>query len=148
MAERLERKLSTMPSLRSLAISPLVVRLLYSRLLAMQDSKLVTLGDLLYELVLERLRRWSEKDSKSVVTPIFEAHYPDEHSRARLLSRLALDVDLFKKSMAVEAVLFRLTQHISISNTSGQEVLAALKFFEHTGLIAVSDEIGSPSNRF
>jgi hypothetical protein len=143
MAERLERKLSTMPNLRSLAISPLVVRLLYSRLLAMQDSKLITLGDLLYELVLERLRRWSEKDSKSVVTPEFEAHYPDEHSRARLLGRLALDGMLYKKSMTVEAVLFRLTQHISVSTTSGQEVLAheALKFFEHTGLIAVSDEI-------
>ena len=142
MAARLERKLSTMPNLRSLAISPLVVRLLYSRLLAMQDNKLVTLGDLLYELVLERLRRWSQKDSKSVVTPNFEGNYPDEHSRARLLSRLALDLSLFKKSMAVEAVLFRLTQQISNSNT-GQEVLAheALKFFEQTGLIAISEEI-------
>lgn len=143
MAEQLERKLWAMPNLRSLAISPLVVRLLYSQLLAIQDSKLITLGDLLYELVRERLGRWSKRDSKSVIAPTFEAQYPDEHSRARLLGRLALDVALYKNSMAVEAVLFRLTQYISISHAYSSEVLAheALKFFEHTGLIAVSDEM-------
>lgn len=143
LALRLERKLSDLPNLRSLAISPLVVRLLYSQLLAMQDSKSLTLGDLLYELVRERLSRWAKKDSKQPIAPRFEEQYPDEHSRTGLLGQLALDRVIHKKSMAVDAVLFRLTESIRSSHVSNAEVLAheALQFFEHAGLIAVGEEV-------
>jgi hypothetical protein len=143
VALRLERKLSRLPNLRSLATSPLVVRLLYSQLLAMHESKSLTLGDLLYELVRERMSRWSKRDSKQSIAPRFEAQYPDEHSRMRLLGQLALDKELHKRSMTIDAVLFRLTESIRASHASNAEVLVheALQFFEHAGLVTVGEEV-------
>ena len=142
LARELLRKLKTLPMLHSLAVTPLVIRLLYSRLLSIQAGKTLSLGDLLYELTKERLGRWATKDAKQSVTLQFESAYPDEDSRASLLGKLALDAEMHK-SMSVEKARLYLQTLLKSHGESNAQVLAneALHFFSQSGIVSIENEL-------
>ena len=149
LAIRLMRKLNSLPNVNVLATSPLVIRLLYPRLLSMQDGRALTIGDLLFELIRERLRKWAERDAKQTPAPFFEKRYPDEHSRSFLLGRLALKLS-GHKAIQLEEARVQLRNLIKSSGESDIDVLAdeALHFFEQSGLVLVNEEIEFPIQPF
>ena len=149
LAIRLVRKLNSLPNVNVLATSPLVIRLLYPRLLSIQDGRVLTVGDLLFELIRERLRKWAERDAKHTPTPLFEKRYPDEHSRSVLLGRLALKLSGRKAIQADEARL-QLRNLIKCSGEPDIDALAdeAIHFFEQSGLVLINEEIEFPIQPF
>jgi hypothetical protein len=141
-AEQLANNLRRQPRLNSLASTPLIVRLLYSKLFARDTEQSQTLGDILYDLIQERLGDWNLKDKK--ITPItaFEIEFPDAFSRAALLGRLALAFE-DREGMSLEEARIRLQEHIK--NYSGGNLLVlsneALELFAKSGLISMSNQV-------
>ena len=149
LAIRLVRKLNSLPNINVLATSPLVIRLLYPRLLSIQEGKVLTVGDLLFELIRERLRKWAERDAQHTPTPLFEKRYPDEHSRSVLLGRLALRL-YGRKAIQVDEARLQLRKLIKSSGESDIDALAdeALHFFEQSGLVIINEKIEFPIQPF
>lgn len=84
------RTLKDLPSLDSLAISPLAVRLIYHRLYATTASSGTnTLGELLYELLLERLGGWQKRDDKPYPYEHLETVLPTPEAKAEYMAVLA-----------------------------------------------------------
>nr|WP_320147893.1 metallophosphoesterase [uncultured Anaeromusa sp.] len=75
------------PDLASVAITPLVLRLLREYLTQEQQS--FTLGDLLYNILVERLGEWNSKDGKELSLPDFKTIFPTAYSRESLLGKIA-----------------------------------------------------------
>jgi hypothetical protein len=149
LAIRLVRKLNSLPNVNVLATSPLVIRLLYPRLLSIQDGRVLTVGDLLFELIRERLRKWAERDAKHIPAPLFEKRYPDEHSRSVLLGRLALKLS-GRKAIQVDEARLQLRNLIKSSGESDIDALTdeALHFFEQSGLVLINEEVEFPIQPF
>jgi hypothetical protein len=145
IAWQLLRKLNTLPALNSLATSPLAIRLLYSRLLVIQEGEAPTLGELLHELIKERLGEWAKKDVKQPTTKFFESEFPDNHSRAVLLGKLALQLEK-RKNMPVEEARLRLQNMLRREGGPNELVLAdeALRFFAHSGIVLIDNELQFP----
>lgn len=140
-AKQLLGRLRTLPALDSLATTPLVVRLLYSKLQDIQQGQVTTLGDLLYSLIKERLGGWAKKDRKEPSTQQFEAKYPDENSRIDLLAALALQIEM-QDSLPVEKArlaLHTIIKQINASN-EGPLIQEALNFFEQSGIIIIIND--------
>ena len=131
-------EITSAPALEQLASTPLASRLLYGRLTAPTSTEHLTVGDLLYDLVRERLSSWATHDHRETLTPRFDAKFPDDTSRAVLLGHLALRAETRKRMRVEEA---RLIFHELIQEVTGsrEPVLAdeALKYYELAGLLAV-----------
>ena len=149
VAARLLQKLRTFPNLYALATSPLVVRLLYPKLLATGGEMKVTLGDLLYDLIKERLGQWTAKDSKNTPATRFTAEYPDELSRVTLFSQLALGLGE-RRVMPVEEAHHRLESLVRSLGTANSHALAeeALQFLSQSGAAIVDEELEFPLQPF
>lgn len=149
IAARLLQKLQTFPNLYALAASPLVVRLLYPKLLATEGEMRFTLGDLLYDLIKERMGQWTAKDSKQTPAPRFTAEYPDELSRVTLFSQLALGLGE-RRAMPVEEARRRLENLIKASGAANTHVLAdeALQFLSQSGAALIDEELEFPLQPF
>lgn len=80
--------LYTLPDLASIAITPLFVRLLRQHL-SHQINSTRSLGDLLHNLIRERLGDWSIKDGKEVAYKNFKQVFPDSYSREKILGKVA-----------------------------------------------------------
>lgn len=77
------------PELLSIATSPLTVRLIRPHLKEITQQKSV--GDLLYDVILERLGKWSVKDLKQDYSD-FKNAFPDNLSREKLLGKIAYKI--------------------------------------------------------
>ena len=88
-ATSLLRSLKQTPMLDSLATSPLAIRLLYGRLRDSSSNRSLTLGDLLYELLLERLGGWQKRDDKPSAFGHFDAILPTPEAKAEFFAVLA-----------------------------------------------------------
>ncbi len=100
-AKQLLHKLKNIPTLDSLATTPLAIRLLHSKLLETQFDSSTTLGDLLYDLLKERMGKWSQGDLKAKAFHTFETIFPDEHSRISLFGEFASQFD-FAEGLSIE----------------------------------------------
>jgi len=149
IAARLVQKLRTFPNLYALASSPLVVRLLYPKLLAPGGEMKLTLGDLLYDLIKERLGQWTAKDNKDTPATLFTAEYPDELSRVTLFSHLALGLGE-RRAMPVEEARRRLESLVRSPGVANSHVLAeeALQFLSQSGTAIVDEELEFPLQPF
>jgi len=125
------------PALEELASTPLAVRLLYSRLegdiLPAADS----LGDLLYELLMERLGQWSERDQKSTPQRQFESTFKTSEQRAVVLGAVGLAAlgGMLGRARAEQLCRERAAWDHEVAQQ-------ALRFFEQAGLISLGDDIG------
>ena len=129
-------RLRSVPDLNSLATTPLFCRLLFKQLSARSPHKAPTLGDLLYELIRERLADWAKQDLKTSQTPLFESVYPDADSRAGLLSKLALILH-GRQNVRIEEVRRHLDALLPTVSTGSKPSLIdeALRSFENSGLV-------------
>ncbi len=134
-AENLSKRLLQDPNLGGLASTPFATRLLYKRLLGSDDKKPHTLGDLLFELLSERLGEWARRDDKAELTESFERHIPDAVGRAKVLGKLALH-HARSGPLTKQGALELLETIVSANSSTDARALAneALNFFNHSGL--------------
>lgn len=142
IARQLADNLRRQPRLNSLASTPLIVRLLYSKLFSHNTGHSQTLGDILYDLVQERLGAWSIKDKKATPSTTFETEFPDAFSRAALLGRFALAFE-GREGMSLEESRVRLQELIKHYVSGNLLVLSneALDLFVRSGLISISNQV-------
>lgn len=145
IATRLLQKLGSLSSVDSLATSPLIVRLLYTRLLALQEGATITLGDLLYELLKERLGGWSVRSGVQSAATNFETAFPDENSRSALFGKLALEFSA-GDGLTTEGARLRLQSLVRPFADPNELVVAdeALQFLSRSGLVSVGDKLEFP----
>jgi predicted MPP superfamily phosphohydrolase len=145
-AASLFRILKDLPSLDSIAVSPLTLRLIYPRICATADSSGTnTLGELLYDLLLERLGGWQKRDDKPYPYEHLEAVLSTPEAKAEYLAVLA------QKGVAgaritvdeAKALLEEAAQNIQGAN-SHKLAEESLSCFEWLGLIIKGDTIEFP----
>jgi hypothetical protein len=142
-AHRLLRILKNHPALDALATTPLAVRLIHSKLDALdKESDATTLGDLLVELLSERLERWAERDLRESIYARFEQAVSTAEARASLLGALALEcmsaAGPITEERARRTLQDRLCDH---SGDQAQIATQALSFFNAMGLITVGESV-------
>lgn len=139
IADKLLYRLKNLPNLNQLANTPLVIRLVYPRLNRSEKGESLSLGDILYDLVHERLGEWNLKDRKESATRNFETEFPDAFSRALLFGQLAL-IFSTQGHLSIDAVKFQLQNLIKNYSQHNYLNLAgeAYDFLVKTGLITTS----------
>ncbi len=80
------------PELLGISSTPLAVRLLYPHLSGRVQTK--SLGDLIFEVIQERLGNWNLKDAKDEDIVDFKSAFPDSVSREGLLGKIAANIYL------------------------------------------------------
>jgi len=123
-------------ALQDIASTPLAVKLLYPKLVDETDSSL-TIGDLLCDLLKEKLGVWAQRDNKASPYQRFEESHPTPEVRASLLGMLALAAQS-KEHLSVEEAETILQGTGQFSQPVAKEALA---FFEQAGLITGQPEI-------
>ena len=144
IAREAARSLKNLPALSTVATTPLATRLLFPRLPALEQDRGYTLGDLLLDLLYERLGRWAERSGRPSTTPRFDAAFPEPSLKAKVLGKIAIESVLRginSREGAIEAV----EQAIS-GLTSGVEAVAgeAVSYFEATGLLSFTGGVRFP----
>ncbi|MGZ5010619.1 MAG: metallophosphoesterase, partial [Methylobacter sp.] len=144
-AQALLRVLKELPTLSSLAVTPLVIRMIYPRLNAATAQTSFSLGDLLYELLIERLNGWQQRDDKPVNFADFEAALPTAEAKAEFLAVLAQKnaVGISITSEAARANLMDAAVKFGKANPHAL-VDQALTCFKWLGLISLSDILEFP----
>ena len=134
LAERVRRT----SALTNLARTPLGSRLLARSLLRRDDEEPEpTLGDLLYDLVEERVWTWAHRASRPGTTQLLEDALPDATSRSRVLGRLAFltrNSETISLPQAHDHLAQILAGHIPDARKAAQE---AVEFFATCGLLEV-----------
>jgi hypothetical protein len=137
------RTLKGLPSLDLLANSPLTMRLLTSRLgLLSSSSGELKLGDLLYDLLLERLGFWHSRDDKPETFEEFEEAFPTPEAKSLYLSNLALQI-VAGSRLTVDAAKALLQDKVPAEKDLNKYRLAeeALAYFEMSGVISQTESI-------
>lgn len=143
-AKRMLAILKRHVALDDLARTPLAVRLLYPKLDRLDVEKnSPTLGDLLIELLVERLGAWDERDQKKRDFDSFQDAFPTPESKAGLLGALALTCGASNQTVGTDHARRLLCDRCSASGSLASIVAQeALAFFEHAGLIEVEPSVG------
>lgn len=92
VAAELLQRLRALPALYVVATSPLFMRLLFPKLVVAGQSPAqasLTLGSLLFEVVIERLERWGQRDGREATESAFQQQFPSVEAKAALLGQLA-----------------------------------------------------------
>lgn len=136
-------RLKALSALDALASSPLTIRLLSSRLRSVSlTTEDLTLGDLLYDLLMERLGIWATRDDKKQKFDEFEAAFPTPEAKSIYLSNLALKtVAGSKLTREVAKLLFESAATPSKNFNRFQLADEALAYFELAGLITCTESI-------
>lgn len=143
IANKAKLELENNPSLNTIANTPLAVRLLYPSIITQSPTHIErTLGDLLYELLLQRLGDWAEKDVKSTPLSEFESAFPTPEYRAIIMGELAfhfLEQGNLSRNKATE-IIKRL---ISEDKCAYADLIAKqfLIFLEDAGIIVGNEHI-------
>ena len=144
-AGSLLRSLKEMPALNSLANSPLAVRLVCPSLRKSSSDKALTLGDLLYEVLLERLGGWQKRDDKPSTFDHFNEILPTPEAKAEFLAVLAQKAMVRSRITLDEAKASLKDASASITGANKHRLAEeALNCFEWLGLIARGDFIEFP----
>ncbi len=143
IANKAKLALENNPPLNTIANTPLAVRLLYPSLV-IESSTLQerTLGDLLYELLLQRLGDWAEKDVKSTPLTELESAFPTPEYRAIIMGELAFNV-LEKGTLSRITAIETIKKHIHEDKRSHADLIAKqfLDFLEDAGIMAGNESI-------
>lgn len=132
------------PELLGITTTPLAVRLI--RPFLNENSTNKSLGDLIYEIVLERIGNWDIKDFKEDSFNEFKKIYPDSLSRESLLGIIAHEIFISKnKSITSEQLHELLKDTISIVIDNNKIISQAQKFFENCILQKENDKFLFPS---
>jgi hypothetical protein len=143
IASRVKLTLENNPTLNAVANTPLAVRLLYPSLTAQSlDLQERTLGDLLYELLLQRLGEWSECDVKTNPFEELEQVLPSPEFKAIIVGELALsnfEQGTLSRSAAIEIIKRNLPE----DRRSHADLVAKqfLTFLEDAGIIIGKNSI-------
>lgn len=143
IANKAKLALENNPSLNTIANTPLAVRLLYPSLVIESPTQQErTLGDLLYELLLQRLGDWAEKDIKSTPLSELESAFPTPEYRAIIMGELAFHVfeqGTLSRITAIETI----KKHIPEDKHQQADLIAKqfLGFLEDAGIIAGNEWI-------
>lgn len=144
-ATTLLHSLKEMTALDSIANSPLVLRLLYPRLSTIQPNTTITLGQLLYDLLIDRLGGWHKRDDKPLTYSLFEQAYSTAEQKAELLAILADRATKGQRTGYDEAKTLFQEKVATTSQANGHELAAeALSFYEWLGLITKTETVEFP----
>jgi len=137
IANKAKIALENNPSLNSIANTPLAVRLLYPSLVDESPTQQErTLGDLLYELLLQRLGDWAEKDVKYIPLIELESAFPTPEYRAIIMGELAFY--FFKQgSITRTTAIETIKKNIPEEKNPCADLIAKqfLEFLENAGII-------------
>jgi hypothetical protein len=143
-AAELSAILQSLPSLVSVATTPLFIRLLYPKLAALHHAPAdtqITLGDLLYDLVVERLAHWDAVNQIDQPPGILQNHYSSPEARAGLLALLAQRT-LNQGSLPLGVARAILSDALAIhGGDSFAQAGQALEHFQRAGLLTRGDLI-------
>ncbi|MCZ7673759.1 MAG: NACHT domain-containing protein [Chloroflexi bacterium] len=139
-ADQLLTRLKNNPTLNSLATTPLATRLLYDRLLTTQFDASSTLGDLLYDLLQERLGRWAQSDQKTHTFEYFEKEFPDELARIYLFGEFALHIEM-AENLPKEQARLQLRRLLEPKVSEKTDLLAkeAVEYLIQSGIVIIED---------
>jgi hypothetical protein len=130
-ARRTLRKIRSSQQVQLLARTPLGLRLV-SRAVRGQDSPdVLSLGEILTRVMLERLGAWDERDLKASATPNFESTFSDPLERFEIYARLVHQLwDEPPDEVRVRAAMINVLE-------DGDEALAteAIRFYEIRRLV-------------
>ena len=137
--------LKSMSALDAIAVSPLIIRLLYQRLSSISPDSTVTLGDLLYELLLERLGGWQKRDDKPRTFDYLEEILPTPEAKAEFLATLAQRV-ISGHQVTIDEAKSILEDAAGLKSGVNRHLLAeeTLACFEWLGLLTRGDLIEFP----
>lgn len=142
LARRAINTLKANPLLNAIANSPLAIRLLYKPLIIdLPNSQERTLGDLLYELLIQRLGEWVETDLKISPMLLFEQTFPTPESKATVLGELAFRT--FHNSLSKADATAVIKKYIPQDMPMDVNLITkqALNFFEINGIITSEEPI-------
>ncbi len=131
------------PPLSAIANTPLAIRLLYPSL-TIESSTLKerTLGDLLYDLLLQRLGSWAETDIKSAPLGELEEAFPTAECRAIIVGELAFQV-LDKGNLSRIEATAAIKQYIPEGKSLHADLIVKqfFAFLEDAGIIVGKEQI-------
>lgn len=139
------RSLKENTSLDSIANSPLAIRLIYPRLGALNTNGNLTLGDLLCDVLMDRLDGWEKRDDKPSAFLHLNQVLPTAAAKAEYLAVLALRNATGKQLQREEAKSLFYDAGSEIDGAN-RHLLAdeALSYFEWLGILSVSDTVDFP----
>lgn len=145
LASSLLKSLQEINSLDAVATSPLAIRLIYPRLASLSTAEEVSLGDMLYDLLVERFEGWQQRDDKPSQYLHLEQSLPTAIAKGEYLAALARH-SVVGKSVSKDEALQILTTAARDAQNSNPHLLAseALAYFEWLSLIVISDVIEFP----
>lgn len=139
------RSLKEMTALDSIANSPLAIRLIYQRLKALSSSESITLGGLLYDLLLERLDGWQKRDDKPSKYSHFDQVFSTPEQKAVFLSVLAEKAVTKRQLGQDEAKALLEERAATISGANSHQLAAeAISFYEWLGFLTKAKAIEFP----
>ena len=140
LLERIKQK----PSLGTVAGSPLALRLIYPSLKGLETAEGLTLGDLLYQLLLERLDGWTRRDDKPDSFTYLGQVAPTSDEKLELLGALArLGLEL--GTLSIEQAKVRIRESRPADANINLHLLSDefIRFFEWLGIVSRNgDRIG------
>ncbi|MBW6484751.1 MAG: metallophosphoesterase [Syntrophobacterales bacterium] len=139
------RSLKDMTSLDSIANSPLSIRLIYQHLKSLSSVAQLTLGDLLYDLLIERLDGWQKRDDKPSAYLHFDKIFPTPEQKGLFLSILA-EKAVTKRQIGQEEAKTLLEERATTIPGANSYQLAeeAISFYEWLGLLTKAESIEFP----
>jgi len=144
-ASSLLQLLKDMPTLDSISNTPLAIRLIYPRLKATSSATPMTLGDLLYGLILERLGNWQIRDDKPSTFSLFDEMAPTPEQKAEFLGILAQKTASGLQMQLEEAKVLLQGAAVSFAGPKKHQFAEeALGCFEWLGLISKNEIIEFP----
>ena len=136
--------LNDRPELLGITTTPLSLRLIRTYL--KEDIKTKSLGDLIYDIILERIGNWDIKDSKNNSYNEFKKYFPDSFSREHLLGVIAKEIiDSDDKKITLEQlkiILKELSPSVVEQNIIVEQ---AANFFVKSILQNENDNLSFPS---
>ncbi len=144
-AIELSRALAALPALADLTTSPLTIRLIYPQIKLATASESLTLGNLLYQLLIERLEGWQKRDDKPENFAHFQSILPNAEAKMIFFAILARRAACGTRTTLDEAKAI-LAESAGQFPGANQFQLAAeaLNYFEWLGLIIKTDCIEFP----
>lgn len=145
-AAELLDSLKALPALDAVANTPLFLRLLYPKLSNISKGKVsneLTLGDLLFEVVVERLDRWGLRDEKNSVSA-FQTFFASPESKAILFGELAkqsLKSEQFREADAKGILISNLSTRITEQADKFKLASEALENLQNSGFITSGEKM-------
>ena len=138
------RFLNDRPELLGVTTTPLSIRLIRPYL--NEEIKNKSLGDLIYDIILERLGSWEIKDSKETTFSEFKKYYPNAFSRETILGIIANEINALNEKAITQEQLFGLLFDIN-KKILKQNIVTeqAAEFFGKCILQIENDKLTFPS---